>query len=129
VKYLLDTNWAIYYLRGDTRTIERLTSLKNEGLAISVISVAELYEGVFRSPNPDLAERVLKDFFGEVSVLGVGEEVGRIFGRERVRLRQSGRLISDFDLLIAATALHHNLTLLSADRDFERVENLRIISA
>jgi tRNA(fMet)-specific endonuclease VapC len=38
-----------------------------------------------------------------------------------------GRLISDMDLLIAATAMHHNLTLVTRNhRHFERVPNLRL---
>ena len=43
------------------------------------------------------------------------------------RLRQVGMAVGDMDLLIAAIALRHDLTLLTADRDFERVENLNTI--
>jgi predicted nucleic acid-binding protein len=35
--------------------------------------------------------------------------------------------MSDLDLLIAATALHHDLTLLTADQAFDRVQNLNVI--
>lgn len=114
MKYLLDTNQVVYYLR-------------QEGLAVSIISVAELYEGIFRATNPEEAERALKDFLSEVTVLSIDEEVARIFGQERARLRQVGLPMSDLDLLIAATALRHDLTLLTADRDFERVEHLNTI--
>ena len=44
-----------------------------------------------------------------------------------VRLRQVGMAVGDMDVLIAATALRHDLTLLTADRDFERIENLNTI--
>ncbi len=89
--------------------------------------MAELYEGIFRATNPEEAERALKDFLSEVTVLSIDGEVARIFGQERARLRQVGMPMSDLDLLIAATALRHDLTLLTADRDFERVENLTTI--
>jgi predicted nucleic acid-binding protein len=36
-----------------------------------------------------------------------------LFGRERFRLRRAGQAVPDFDLLVAATALHHDLTLLT----------------
>jgi len=127
VKYLLDTNQVVYYLRQETRVIDDLQSRRGEGLAVSIISVAELYEGIFRATNPEEAERALKDFLSEVTVLSIDEEVARIFGQERARLRQVGMPMSDLDLLIAATALRHDLTLLTADRDFERVENLTTI--
>lgn len=55
------------------------------------------------------------------------EEVCIIFGREMARLRQVGMPVGDMDMLIAATALRHDLTLLTADRDFERIENLDTI--
>ena len=64
-----------------------------------------------------------------VSVLGIDEEVTRIFGRERGRLRRLGRTVGDLDLLIAATALRYDLTLLSNNRrHFELIENLQIFS-
>ena len=63
----------------------------------------------------------------EVTVLNIDEEAARIFGQERARLRQIGTPMSDLDLLIAATSIRHDLTLLTTDRDFERVENLTTI--
>lgn len=109
--------------------IDELRSRRIEGLAVSAISVGELYEGVFLSPPPrsSEAERVLTGFLRQVSVLVVNQEIGSVFGRERARLRQAGRPMSDLDLLIASTALHHDLTLLTSDRDFERMSNLRAI--
>ena len=127
MRYLLDTSQVVYYLRQKQGVVDDLQSRKSEGLAVSAISVAELYEGVFRATDPEEAERVLKGFLSEVTVLVVDEEIGRVFGQERAKLRQVGTPMSDLDLLIAATALRHDLTLLTADRDFERVENLNTI--
>ncbi len=127
MKYLVDTTWIIDYLRGNQDTIQRLQAYRAEGLAIAIVSLAELYEGVFRSNNPTGNEATLKDFLTGVTVLGIDEEVCIIFGRELARLHQVGRAVGDMDGLIAATALRHDLTLLTADRDFERVENLTTI--
>jgi tRNA(fMet)-specific endonuclease VapC len=74
MKYLLDTNQVVYYLRQETRVIDDLQSRRGEGLAVSIISVAELYEGVFRATNLNEAERALKDFLSEVTVLRIDEE-------------------------------------------------------
>lgn len=127
MKYLVDTTWVIEYLRGNQDIIQRLQTYSAEGLAIAIVSMAELYEGVFRSNNPAGNETILKDFLTGVTVLGIDEEVCIIFGREMARLRQVGMTVGDLDLLIAATALRHDLTLLTADRDFERVEHLNTI--
>jgi tRNA(fMet)-specific endonuclease VapC len=127
MKYLLDTNQIVYYLRQEQRVVDDLQSRKQEGLAVSAISVGELYEGIFRATDPAAAEQVLRNFLSEVTVVPVDEEIGRVFGQERARLRQVGLLMSDLDLLIAATALHNDLTLLTADQAFDRVQNLNVI--
>lgn len=127
MRYLLDTNQIVYYLRQEQRVVDDLQSRKQEGLAVSVISVAELYEGIFRAIDPEAAEQVLRNFLSEVTVLPVDEEIGRVFGQERARLRQVGLIMSDLDLLIAATALHNDLTLLTADQAFDRLQDLNVI--
>jgi tRNA(fMet)-specific endonuclease VapC len=49
------------------------------------------------------------------------------FGQIRGQLRQTGQLISDFDILIAATALHYDLTLLTHNtRHFSRIPTLKL---
>ena len=129
MKYLIDTDWVIDHLHQVERVTRRLEELATEGLALSIISLAELYEGVFYSRDPEGDERDLQDFLRSITVLGIDDSTCRIFGRERGRLRATGTLIGDFDLLIGATALHHNLTLLTNNRrHFERIDGLRIES-
>ena len=127
MKYLLDTSWVINYLRGEERVVKKLLSLREEGLATSIITLAELYEGVFRSINPVLAEESLKDFLTGISILGIDEDVCKIFGRERASLRKLGKPIGDLDLLIASTCLRYDLTLLTDNtKEFDRLANLKI---
>ena len=129
MKYLVDSDWLIDYLHRVDRVVHRLGELTEEGLGLSIISLAELYEGVFNSTNPEQNERELQALLRYVFIVQLDVETCRIFGRERSRLRRSGRLISDLDMLIAATALRHHLTLLTNNRrHFERVDGLAIIS-
>jgi tRNA(fMet)-specific endonuclease VapC len=130
MRYLLDTDWVIDHLRGVERVSKRLEELAPQGLALSIVSLAELYEGVYYSRNPPRSEEVLKRFLNpELTVLGVDEEICQIFGKERGRLRQEGRSIGDLDLFIAATCRRHNLTLLTNNRrHFELVDGLTLIS-
>jgi tRNA(fMet)-specific endonuclease VapC len=129
VRYLIDTDWVIDHLNQVERVVNRLKELRPQGLAISVISLAELYEGVHYSRHPEQSQRALETFLEDVSVLGIDEEVCKLFGRERGRLRQQGTLIGDFDLLIAATGLHYGLTVLTNNRQhFERIEGLQLES-
>jgi tRNA(fMet)-specific endonuclease VapC len=86
MKYLLDTNQVVYYLRAEQRVVDDPLSRKSEGLALSIISVAELYEGVFRATDAQAAEEVLKEFPGDVTILEVDEGIARAFGQERARV-------------------------------------------
>ena len=129
VLYVLDTDWAIEYLHARQKVVRRLRDLFDEGLELSAITLAELYEGVYSSRDPQNDEQDLNDFLRGVAVLGVDESVCRIFGKERGRLRSVGTLIGDFDLLIGATALRHDAILLTNNRKhFDRIEGLRIES-
>jgi predicted nucleic acid-binding protein len=74
-------------------------------------------------------ERDLQDFLGGVSILGLDVEIAQLFGLQRGRLRAAHTVVGDFDLLIGATALRHDLTLLSNNRrHFELIEGLRLQS-
>ncbi|MFZ0946115.1 MAG: type II toxin-antitoxin system VapC family toxin [Syntrophobacteraceae bacterium] len=129
ISYLVDTDWIIHYLSGVESIVEKLQALQKEGLAVSIISLAELYEGVYSSKDSQAAQKGIDDFLKNVSVVDINEEICQIFGRERSRLRKQGNLIGDFDLLIAATSLNYELTLLTNNlKHFERVEGLRLIS-
>jgi predicted nucleic acid-binding protein len=127
--YLVDTDWAIHHLNGHPAITQRLQDLHHEGLALSVAALAEIYEGVYYSRDPEASERSLIAFLESVSLIGIDEETAKIFARERGRLRAMGMLIGDVDLFIAATALQHGVTLLTNNRrHFERIPGLRIES-
>ena len=129
MRYLLDTDWAIDYLNGNPQVRRRLDSLRPDGIGMSIISLAELYEGLVNSSNQEHDERELADFLRPFTLINLNLPICRTFGMERARLRGAGTLIPDMDLLIGATAMHHNLTLLSNNRrHFERLSGLRIIS-
>jgi predicted nucleic acid-binding protein len=129
LSYLIDTDWIIHYLNGNSGIVEKIGLLEKEGLAASVISVAELYEGIYYSTNPAGNEKALNDFLSGISTLGIEDEVCKVFGKERGRLRQEKKMIGDFDLLIASTCLHHRLTLMTNNRrHYEVVNGLNILS-
>ena len=129
MRYLVDTDWVIHYLNGHPAIAARIQTLSSEGIAMSVISLAELYEGVFYSRNPQKSEQALQDFVRGIELLGIDKEITRAFGRERGRLRAAGKTLGDFDLLIGVTALQRGRTLLTNNRrHFELIEKLRIVS-
>ena len=127
MKYLIDTDWCVYYLRGDEKISKKLNSFRKKGLAISIVTLVELYEGVYSSKNPRLAEQVLGNFLSGVIVLEIDVEICKIFGREKSKLKGTGRLIGDFDLLIASTCLYHGLTLLTNNKKhYQEIKSIEI---
>ena len=129
VRYLIDTDWVIQYMNANAKTVADLDARRRDGIGISMVSVAELYEGVYYARNPSASELKPRAFLGGLSEVPMDEETCKIFGRERGRLRAARKIIGDFDLMIAATALRYDLTLLTNNRrHFDRIETLRIES-
>ncbi len=123
--FLVDTDWMADFLNGRSEAVQLLAPLMDQGVAISIITYAELYEGISNLPDDDGRRNDLEALSAGTDVLGIDHEVARVFGRLRSELRRGGQLIPDMDSLIAATALRHDLTLISRDRHFERVPNLK----
>jgi len=130
LSYLVDTDWAVHWLHGNERIRQRMEELRGQGLALSAVSLAELWEGVHYSRDPLQSEHGLNDFLRRVSFVSIVEETCKFFGKERGRLRAAGKRVADFDLIIGVTARQHELTLLTNNRrHFENIEGLRIESA
>lgn len=129
IQYLVDTDWVIDYMHAIPRVVDRLDVLIPEGVGLSIVSLAELYDGVFGSSAPERSERTLRDFLAVVEVVPLDETACRIFATERARLRSAGTPIGDLDLLIGASAVRHGLTMLTNNRrHFGRLRGLNIIS-
>ncbi len=104
VSFLIDTDWVIDHFNGVTQVSLRLKDAKR-------------------------SQETLEGFLSGVDILGLDEEICKRFGQLRGSMRKRGQTIGDFDLLIAATALRHNLTLLTNNRKhFEVIAGLEIES-
>jgi tRNA(fMet)-specific endonuclease VapC len=129
LSFLIDTDWVIDHFNAVAHVTRRLKELEPRGLGLSVISAAELWEGVYFSRDPKRSQAMLEEFLSGVVILGLDEEICKRFGQLRGSLRKRGQIIGDFDLLIAASALRHQLTLLTNNRKhFEGIVGLQIES-
>ncbi|MBI2760646.1 MAG: type II toxin-antitoxin system VapC family toxin [Chloroflexi bacterium] len=123
----MDTDWAIQALDGREPSVGVLRRLGPRRIALSVMSVGELEEGAYHSANPDLHLERFRRFVGNYELLLVDETVASHFAVIRAYLRRTGQMISDVDVVVAATALVHDLTVLTFNRrHFSRIPELRL---
>jgi tRNA(fMet)-specific endonuclease VapC len=127
LSYLLDTDWLVDYLSGKQPAIALIDSLIPARLSLSIITYAEAYDGIYFGQNPEANEEAFHRFLEAATVLLITEDIARVWAGLRGSLRKTGMLIPPSDLFIAATAISHNLTLVSRNRrHFERVPGLRL---
>jgi tRNA(fMet)-specific endonuclease VapC len=127
--YLLDADWVISFLNGRVEAVQLVKSLADEDLAISIITWEGIYEGLLRRPAPERHIAHLDEFTAKVGVVLLDYDVARRYAMLRSDLRSRGLLIPDNDLWIAASALSHDLTLVSRDQHFRRITGLRLYHA
>jgi tRNA(fMet)-specific endonuclease VapC len=98
---------------------------------ISVVTVSELLMGVHRADSEDRRKRrsdFVEAILAGVSVLDFTISVARRHASLHAELVRQGQLIGAHDMIIAATALHHRLALLTDNIDeFSRVPGLTVV--
>ncbi len=138
--YLLDTNHCSFILEGESAVVERLRQRATLTVSTSVIVAGELYFMAQNSQQQMANQLKIQVFLQRLDVLPITPAISSVYGgfkaellqcygsRERSR-RRTTKLqeigISENDLWIASTGLCHSLTVVSADRDFERMQQVR----
>jgi tRNA(fMet)-specific endonuclease VapC len=123
----LDTDTCVFWLRGRDSVRDRLLEAGPDNTSISVVTLAELRYGAACSTHPEDNQRTIDDFISGIAVLGLASTVAHAFGEIKAGLRRQGMLIEDFDLLIAATARVHDLTLITNNLGhFRRISGLHL---
>jgi tRNA(fMet)-specific endonuclease VapC len=130
MSYLLDADWAINALARRRNADEILATLLPDGVAISWVTVGEIYEGAFGYPDPSAHLATFRELLRQLQILNPSDPIMERFAQIRSYLRQHGQMISDFDILLGATALQHDLTVLTYNtRHLRRIPNLKLYQA
>lgn len=127
LKYLLDTNIAIYVIK--RRPLEILQTFNaNAGkMAVSSITEAELCYGTEKSLRPQENGRIVEDFLSRLTILPYDSKAANHFGNIKADLARKGLLIGENDIHIAAHARSQGLILVSNNlREFQRVQGLML---
>jgi tRNA(fMet)-specific endonuclease VapC len=127
MSYLVDSDRVADWLRGRTDAVQLLSRLARDGLAISIITYGEIYDGIYHGPTAVRHEQGFHHFLRVARVLPLSRRIMRRFAHIRGDLRQRGQEIGDPDILIAATALQHDLAVVTRNRrHFERIPGLAL---
>jgi predicted nucleic acid-binding protein len=128
--YLTDATWVIDFLAGQPTAVALHPALVRAGLALSVVTYTELWEGVlFTRRDRRAAARGLREFLHAVSILPYSRLVARRVAQLRGEMRQRGQRIEHraLDILIAGTALQHGLVMVTSDADFDDIPGLALL--
>ena len=127
MSFVLDTDICSAYLKGDGRVQGRFIQYGGR-LNISVATLGELYTWTLRANASPRRTQGLVDLLRNVAVLDATRIVARKFGEVEASLLDRGIVMSEFDLLIAATALIHGYNLVTHNiSDFQHVPGLNVL--
>ena len=126
--YLLDTNTCIVYLRVPQSSVaQKLATLAPTDIALSTVTAFELSRGAYRSIQVAHNLAQVNSFVGRFQCLPFDITVADVAGQIDADLMARGQRIGPYDTLIAATALAHNLVLVTHNtNEFSRVSGLRL---
>lgn len=130
MSYLLDTNICIYLFKGQFDLERKIGKVGISSCYLSEITIAELLFGVENSdPNRRTRNRGNLDwlraaFAGRILLIGPGFHE---YARQKASLKQAGRPVGEFDLLIGTTAIVHGLTLVTRNtKDFANFSGIQV---
>ena len=124
--HLLDTDICSAHMRRPAGLAHRFFQHAG-GIAISSVSLAELYSGAYKRPQSARLLALIADLMPDVAVLDFDANCAEQFGRVRGALLRQGIQTATADLMIASVALVHDLTLVTHNTvDFQNIPGLRL---
>jgi len=128
MKYFLDTNICIYYLKGIYPAIvKNLFSKSPDDIRIPAIVKAELLYGAQKSTAKEKTKKRILEFLLPFKIIGFNDEATEIYGRTRQYLERKGIIIGPNDLIIASIVLSANGILVTKNiKEFSRIKELKI---
>ncbi len=141
--YLLDTNHCSLAILGDINLLHRLAEVENSVILTCVIVQGELIDMAERSQRTEDNLALIHRFLTGIYIHNIDKFTAIIYGQLKAALfnqfapkeknkRRKTKITNlgfdENDLWIAAVALQHNLTVVSADSDFRRIQQVRILS-
>lgn len=127
MRYLIDTDIIIYSLKDFSDVNNQFKIHQNDPKLLSVITYGELLYGAYKSTNAEKNLATIRRLAEIFPIVNVSPSVMETFGNLKASLEKSGAVLADLDLMIASTAIVHNLVLVTNnERHFGRISSLNI---
>lgn len=124
-KYLLDTNMVTHILRENPNVLAKVSQLSVADIGISSLTLAEISYGFAKTEKVKM-QRLFKALLLRLTVLPFDEKIAHHYGMFRVNIEKQGKSLAPLDLLIASHADAVQAVLVSNDKAFYQIPNLRV---
>lgn len=125
--YMLDTNIASYAIKNNAAIRKKLLATDPSQINISSITKAELLFGVAKHPEIKNLTLAVNEFLLRVNVLSWDDAAAESYAKVRAKLEKSGKTLGNMeDMLIAAQAIAEGIVLVTNDKAFSHIKDLRI---
>ena len=125
--YLLDTDILIYSLKAHEIVQQNLRHHLHDPINVSAVTLMELYYGAYKSQKIANNLAKVKTIENSLEIIPVNREMIEIFGVLKSDLEKAGKPLDDFDLILAATAMSHNLIIVTNnEKHFGRIDGLKM---
>lgn len=130
MKYLLDTCCISDFVRGDKNTLYQIKNNNPSDLSVSSITVLELEYGLqLDFQRAKKIKSVIHSLIHSMTILPFTEQDALCAASIRAQLKKAGTPIGAYDVLIAGSALYHQLILVTSnEKEFKRLSELQMVN-
>jgi len=125
MRHMLDTNIVSYLFKKHPGVVTRMAYLTPGDVCISSITEAELLYGAEKKQSSELKETILS-FLETITICDWDSGAAATYGELRAAMEKKGKVMGDLDQLIAAHAISRGTTIVTNDRAFGMVQDLRV---
>lgn len=126
MKYILDSDTLIYFLKGYDSVVEKISVMSRSDLATTIINQTELFYGAFNSVKKEQNLKKIQEFLKEILVLEFSHDASLLFAEHKAQLKKRGAQLADMDLMIASIVLAHDGILVTNNvKHFARIKALK----
>ncbi len=117
MSFLIDTSVLIDVFMNQNKATKLRDYLREKEFFVSIITLYEIYKARKLDPR-------IEEFMRNCSIILIDFDSAKKAAEIFKQLQENGAMVNEMDIIIAATALSRNFTLLTEDTDFEKIEEI-----